>query len=173
MVEPTELRNLAERWRSEAERLRRFEAHGQAAACEQLANELETALAEWDRTPLTVREAPVSTTMASTTPRRSRSMRTTLPGVADKRLVPEACFPVPVTPIISIASETLAVKCRASGMAWKDPWPTMRRRATPAPRLAIGLVRPRDGPTAATTSASTGRRRAEGPQDTKMCRPKR
>ena len=57
MVEPTELRNLAERWRSEAERLRRFEAHGQAAACEQLANELEAALVAFDREPVTIREA--------------------------------------------------------------------------------------------------------------------
>jgi len=57
MVESTELSNLAEKWRSEAERLRRFEAHGQAAACEQLANELEAALVALDREPLTIREA--------------------------------------------------------------------------------------------------------------------
>ena len=57
MVASTELRSLSDRWRLEAERLRRFEAHGQAAACEQLANELEAALAAWEFAPLTVREA--------------------------------------------------------------------------------------------------------------------
>ena len=57
MVESTELRNLAEKWRTEAKRFRQFEAHGQAAACEQLANELEAALAAWDVSPLTVTEA--------------------------------------------------------------------------------------------------------------------
>jgi hypothetical protein len=53
----TELRQLAESWRTEAGRLRQFEAHGQAAACEQLADELEATLASWDVTHLTVREA--------------------------------------------------------------------------------------------------------------------
>ena len=57
MVVSTELRSLASKWRAEAKRLRQFEAHGQAAACEQLADELEATLASWDVTPLTVREA--------------------------------------------------------------------------------------------------------------------
>jgi hypothetical protein len=57
MVESTELRSLANRWRTEAKRFRQFEAHGQAAACEQLADELEAALDGWNLTPLTVREA--------------------------------------------------------------------------------------------------------------------
>ena len=57
MVVSTELRSLASKWRTEAKRLRQFEAHGQAAACEQLADELEATLASWDVTPLTVREA--------------------------------------------------------------------------------------------------------------------
>ena len=57
MVASTELRGLSDRWRLEAERLRRFEAHGQAAACEQLANELDAALAAWDLSPLTISEA--------------------------------------------------------------------------------------------------------------------
>ena len=57
MVESTELRSLADRWRVEAERFRQFAAHGQAAACEQLANELEAALAAWDLSPLTITEA--------------------------------------------------------------------------------------------------------------------
>jgi hypothetical protein len=57
MVVSTELRSLASKWRTEAKHLRQFEAHGQAAACEQLADELEATLASWDGTPLTVREA--------------------------------------------------------------------------------------------------------------------
>jgi hypothetical protein len=57
MVVSTELRSLASKWRTEAKRLRQFEAHGQAAACEQLANELEAALAAWDLSPLTITEA--------------------------------------------------------------------------------------------------------------------
>ena len=53
----TELRQLAENWRSEAERLRQLEAAGQAAAFEQLANELEATLATWETSSLTIREA--------------------------------------------------------------------------------------------------------------------
>lgn len=57
MVASTELRSLADRWRLEAERFRQFEANGQAAACEQLANELDAALAAWELSPLTISEA--------------------------------------------------------------------------------------------------------------------
>jgi hypothetical protein len=53
----TELRQLAENWRTEAERLRQLEAAGQAAAFEQLANELEATLATWETSSLTIREA--------------------------------------------------------------------------------------------------------------------
>jgi hypothetical protein len=53
----TELRSLADRWRLEAEHFRQFEANGQAATCEQLATELDAALAAWDLSPLTISEA--------------------------------------------------------------------------------------------------------------------
>jgi hypothetical protein len=53
----TELRQLADNWRTEAERLRQLEAAGQAAAFEQLANELEATLATWETSSLTIREA--------------------------------------------------------------------------------------------------------------------
>ena len=53
----TELRRLADSWRTEAERLRQLEAAGQAAAFEHLANELEATLAAWDSSSLTIREA--------------------------------------------------------------------------------------------------------------------
>jgi hypothetical protein len=53
----TELRQLAESWRTEAGRLRQLEAAGQAAAFEQLANELEATLATWETSSLTIREA--------------------------------------------------------------------------------------------------------------------
>lgn len=53
----TELRQLADNWRSEAGRLRQLEAAGQAAAFEQLASELEATLSTWDTSSLTIREA--------------------------------------------------------------------------------------------------------------------
>ena len=53
----TELRQLAENWRTEAGRLRQLEAVGQAAAFEQLANELEATLGTWEASSLTIREA--------------------------------------------------------------------------------------------------------------------
>jgi hypothetical protein len=53
----TELRQLAENWRTEAGRLRQLEAVGQAAVFEQLANELEASLATWETSSLTIREA--------------------------------------------------------------------------------------------------------------------
>ena len=52
-----ELSTLVTRWREEAERLRTLEAHGQAAALEQAATELEAATAAWALEPLTIREA--------------------------------------------------------------------------------------------------------------------
>jgi hypothetical protein len=55
----TELRQLAENWRTEAGRLRQLEAVGQAAVFEQLANELEASLATWETSSLTIREAAV------------------------------------------------------------------------------------------------------------------
>ena len=48
---------LATRWREEAERLRTLEAHGQAAALEQAAAELEAAAAAWASKRLTISEA--------------------------------------------------------------------------------------------------------------------
>ena len=57
MVATTELRSLADSWRTEAARLRQLEADGQAAAFEQLANELEATLATWEHSTLTIREA--------------------------------------------------------------------------------------------------------------------
>ena len=48
---------LAARWRKEAERLRTLEAHGQAAALEQAAQELDAAAAAWALEPLTISEA--------------------------------------------------------------------------------------------------------------------
>jgi hypothetical protein len=56
----TELRQLADSWRAEAGRLRQLEAIGQAAAFEQLANELETTVATWEDSSLTIREASES-----------------------------------------------------------------------------------------------------------------
>ena len=48
---------LAAKWREEAERLRALEAHGQAAALEVAATELEAAAAQWSGELLTIREA--------------------------------------------------------------------------------------------------------------------
>ena len=56
----SELRQLADSWRTEAERLRQLEAAGQAAAFEQLANELEATLATWESSSLTIQEASES-----------------------------------------------------------------------------------------------------------------
>ena len=53
----SELRQLADNWRTEAGRLRQLEAAGQAATFEQLANELEATLATWETSSLTIREA--------------------------------------------------------------------------------------------------------------------
>ena len=53
------LRPLAEKWRDEAQRLRTLEAHGQAAALEQAAKELEAAIGKSESYLLTVREAAV------------------------------------------------------------------------------------------------------------------
>ena len=49
--------DLALNWREEAERLRALEAHGQAAAFEHAASELEAAMNTWSSELLTVREA--------------------------------------------------------------------------------------------------------------------
>lgn len=51
------LNALPARWREEAERLRALEAHGQAAAFEQAARELEAAIAARANETLTIREA--------------------------------------------------------------------------------------------------------------------
>lgn len=48
---------LAANWREEAAKLRVLEAHGQAAALEMAAAELEAATAEWAQALLTLREA--------------------------------------------------------------------------------------------------------------------
>jgi hypothetical protein len=51
------LRLLAARWRAEAARLRTLEAHGQAAALAQAADELEASTAAWRSELLTIQEA--------------------------------------------------------------------------------------------------------------------
>ncbi|KPK80428.1 MAG: hypothetical protein AMS25_09055 [Gemmatimonas sp. SM23_52] len=51
------LRDLVVRWRAEAQRLRVLEAHGQAAALEQAANELEAEIAAHESALLTIAEA--------------------------------------------------------------------------------------------------------------------
>jgi hypothetical protein len=48
------LRDLANRWRAEAEHLRTLEALGQAAAFEQAANDLDTQITEWELEALPV-----------------------------------------------------------------------------------------------------------------------
>ena len=48
---------LAVSWREEAQRLRTLEAHGQAAALEQAASQLDARIAAWALEPLTIREA--------------------------------------------------------------------------------------------------------------------
>ncbi len=52
-----ELSTLAARWREEAERLRRLEANGQAAALELAARELEAIAKAWASELLTISEA--------------------------------------------------------------------------------------------------------------------
>lgn len=52
-----DLKELAARWREEAQHLRNLEAHGQAAALEQAASELEAAIAQWELEPLTISQA--------------------------------------------------------------------------------------------------------------------
>ncbi len=52
-----ELSTLAARWREEAERLRRLEANGQAAALELAARELEAIAKAWASKRLTISEA--------------------------------------------------------------------------------------------------------------------
>ena len=51
------LKPLAERWREEAQRLRTLEAHGQAAALEQAAKELDAEITKSESRLLTIREA--------------------------------------------------------------------------------------------------------------------
>jgi len=51
------LRPLTERWREEAQRLRTLEAHGQAAALEQAAKELDAAITKSESELLTIRQA--------------------------------------------------------------------------------------------------------------------
>jgi hypothetical protein len=53
----SDLATLSTRWREEAERLRTLEAHGQAAALEVAATELEAAAAQGADETLTIREA--------------------------------------------------------------------------------------------------------------------
>ena len=51
------LRDLAQEWKEEANRLRSLEANGQAAALEQAAKELEAAVERQESALLTIREA--------------------------------------------------------------------------------------------------------------------
>ena len=51
------LKPLAERWREEGQRLRTLEAHGQAAALEQAAKELDAEITKSESELLTIREA--------------------------------------------------------------------------------------------------------------------
>jgi hypothetical protein len=51
------LRTLTERWKEEAQRLRTLEAHGQAAALEQAARELDAELTRSESELLTIRQA--------------------------------------------------------------------------------------------------------------------
>lgn len=55
------LGRLASRWREEAARLRTLEAHGQAAALAQAADELEAATFAWRSELLTIQEAAAET----------------------------------------------------------------------------------------------------------------